>query len=59
MTEVQNSIRSEGVRIVDVGLVAHEDDPEYPKPLVNLFLGLVLAMAAGLGAGLVRDLWDG
>ena len=59
MTEVQNSIRSEGVRIVDVGLVAHEEDHEYPKPLVNLFLGLVLAMAAGLGAGLVRDLWDG
>jgi len=58
MTEVQNAIRKEGVRVVDVGLVAHEDDPEYPKPLVNLFLGFVLAMAAGLGTGLLRDLWD-
>jgi uncharacterized protein involved in exopolysaccharide biosynthesis len=59
LAEVQDAIRSEGVRIVDVGLVAHEDDPEFPKPLVTLFLGMVLAVAMGLLVGLVRDLWEG
>ncbi len=59
LAEVQDAIRDEGVRIVDVGLVPHEDDPEYPKPLVNLFLGVVLGGALGVGAGLLRDLWEG
>ncbi len=58
LAEVQDAVRDEGVRIVDPGLVAHEDDPLYPRPLVNLFLGVVLAAALALGAGLVRDLWE-
>ena len=58
MAEVQDAIRDEGVRIVDVGLVALEDDPEFPKPLVNLFLGMVLGLALGVASALVRDLWE-
>ena len=58
LTEVQDAIRGEGVRIVDVGLVSHPDDPEFPKPLVNLFLGLILGMAVGMTVALSKDLWD-
>ena len=46
------------VRIVDAGLVSHPDDPEFPKPLVNLFLGLILGMAVGMTVALGKDLWD-
>jgi tyrosine-protein kinase Etk/Wzc len=55
--EVQEALRTEGVRVVDLGLAAHPDDPAYPRPLVNLFLGLILAGAAGVGAALARDMW--
>jgi uncharacterized protein involved in exopolysaccharide biosynthesis len=58
LAEVQDAIRDEGVRIVDVGLVAREDDPEFPKPLVNLLLGMVLGLALAVAAALVRDLWE-
>ena len=58
LTEVQDAIRGEGVRIVDVGLVSHPDDPEFPKPLVNLFLGLILGMAVGMTVALGKDVWD-
>lgn len=58
LAEVQEAIRDEGVRIVDAGLVAHEDDPEFPKPWVNLFLGMVLGGALGVASALVRDLWE-
>ena len=58
LTEVQDAIRGEGVRIVDVGIIAHPDDPEFPKPFVNLFLGLVLGMTAGMSVALGKDLWE-
>ena len=58
LTEVQDAIRGQGVRIVDAGLVSHPDDPEFPKPLVNLFLGLILGMAVGMTVALGKDLWD-
>ena len=58
LTEVQDAIRGEGVRIVDAGLISHPDDPEFPKPLVNLFLGLILGMAVGMTAALGKDLWE-
>ena len=59
IAEVDDAIRSEGVRIVDEGLVAHEDDPAFPKPGVMLFLGLVLALASGVLTAVLRDLWEG
>lgn len=59
LTEVQDAIRDRGVRIVDDGLVAHEDDPEFPKPLVNVLLGMILGGALAVSAVLVRDFWEG
>lgn len=59
LTEVRDAIRDPGVRIVDMGLIAHEDDPEFPKPLVNILLGMVLAGALAVSAGLLRDFWEG
>lgn len=59
LTQVQDAIQDEGVRVVDRGLVAHEDDPEFPKPVVNLLLAGVLGLALGLAAALLRDLWEG
>ena len=58
LTEVEDAIRGEGVRIVDAGIISHEDDPEFPRPLVNLFLGLVLGLTTGMSVALGRDLWE-
>ena len=55
--EVQDAIRDEGVRVVDVGVVAPENEPEFPKPLINLLLGFILALALGVSAALVREVW--
>ncbi len=57
IAEVQDAIRNEGVRVVDIGVVAPEDEPEFPRPLVNLLLAVILGLALGLGAALVRDVW--
>lgn len=57
LAEVEDAIRGQGVRIVDRGQVAHKDDPEFPKPAVNLFLALILGLSAGIAAALVRELW--
>ena len=57
IAEVQDAIRDEGVRVVDIGVVAPEDEPEFPRPLVNLLLAIILGLALGLGAALVRDVW--
>ncbi|MBT4914557.1 MAG: hypothetical protein HON08_14270, partial [Gemmatimonadales bacterium] len=58
LAEVQDAIKTEGVRRVDEGLVAHKDNPEFPKPLVNLALGLILAGTLSVGSALARDLWE-
>ncbi len=57
LAEVQEAVRDEGVRIVDVGVVAPEDEPEFPDPVINLLLGFILALALGVTAGLVREAW--
>jgi uncharacterized protein involved in exopolysaccharide biosynthesis len=57
IAEVQDAIRNEGVRVVDIGVVAPEDEPEFPRPLVNLLLAIILGLALGLGSALVRDVW--
>lgn len=46
-TELQDALRLDEVRVVDAPQVAHPDDPYFPRPLVNLVLGLVLALTAG------------
>jgi len=46
-TELQDALRLDAVRIVDAPSVADADDPYFPRPLVNLVLGLVLAAAGG------------
>ena len=35
------------VRVVDEPSIPHPDDPQFPKPLVNFVLGLVLAFTGG------------
>jgi uncharacterized protein involved in exopolysaccharide biosynthesis len=35
------------VRIVDTPVVAHPDDPQFPKVLVHLVLALVLGLSVG------------
>ena len=55
--EVQDAVRDEGVRIVDVGVVAPEAEPEFPKPVINLLLGFILALALAVSAALIREVW--
>ena len=57
LAEVQDAIRDEGVRVIDIGVVAPEDEPEFPKPVVNILLGFILALALGVSAGLIREVW--
>ncbi len=57
IAEVQDAVRDEGVRIVDVGVVAPEEEPEFPKPVTNLLLGFILALALAVSAALVREVW--
>ena len=53
----EDAVRDEGVRIVDAGVVAPEEEPEFPKPVINLLLGFILALALGVSAALVREVW--
>ena len=46
-TELQDALRLDQVRVVDAPAVPHRDDPYFPRPNVNLVLGLVLALAGG------------
>jgi uncharacterized protein involved in exopolysaccharide biosynthesis len=48
-TELQDALRLDEVRVVDEPSLPHPDDPQFPKPLVNFVLGLVLAIT-GAGA---------
>lgn len=45
-TEVLDAIRRDAIRVVDAPMVAHPDDPQFPKPLVHLVLALVLGLSA-------------
>jgi uncharacterized protein involved in exopolysaccharide biosynthesis len=45
-TELQDALRLDDVRVVDEPSLPHPDDPQFPKPLVNFVLGLVLAFTA-------------
>ena len=57
-SEIADAIRLQRIRIVDAPQVASADDPEYPKPLVQLVLGALIAAAAAVGLGLFLELWS-
>jgi tyrosine-protein kinase Etk/Wzc len=54
-TELQDALRLDAVRIVDAPSVADPDDPYFPRPLVNLVLGVVLAVAGGGAVAAVQS----
>lgn len=47
LTEVQDALRLDRVRVVDEPLQPHPDAPSFPRPAVNLLLGILLALAGG------------
>lgn len=53
LTEVQDALRLDRVRVVDAPVEPHPDAPSFPRPAVHLVLGLLLALAGG---GTVRAL---
>lgn len=57
ITEVQDALRLDDIRVVDAPEAADPDDPEFPRVLVNLVLGLVLALASGGAVALVSASW--
>jgi uncharacterized protein involved in exopolysaccharide biosynthesis len=57
-SEIADAIRLQRIRIVDAPLVPSADDPQFPKPLVQLLLGALLAIAAAGGLGLALELWN-
>ncbi len=59
ITELQDALRLERIRIVDAPIVAHPDNPEYPRTLVQLLLGAVLAALLAAATGILLDQWRG
>lgn len=57
--ELQELLRKEKVRVVDAPRPASPDDPSFPKPAVQLLLGAVLGLVIALAVGLGAELWDG
>jgi uncharacterized protein involved in exopolysaccharide biosynthesis len=57
--QLQELLRKEKVRVVDVPRVANPDDPTFPKPAVQLTLGAVLGLVIALAVGLGAELWTG
>ncbi|NUR33007.1 MAG: hypothetical protein HOQ30_03280 [Gemmatimonadaceae bacterium] len=57
ITELQDVLRKEKVKVVDPPRVANADDPEFPKRTVQLVLGLVLGIVLAFAVGLGVELW--
>ena len=47
-TELREAVRLDQVRVVDTAIVAHPDDPQFPRPWVHLVLALVLGGSVSL-----------
>jgi len=47
LTEVQDALRLDRVRVVDAPVEPHPDAPSFPRPAVHLVLGFLLAVAGG------------
>lgn len=58
MAELQDVLRKDKVRVVDIPRVANEDDPEFPRKKVQLTLGAILALVLAFAAGLIAELWS-
>lgn len=46
-TELREALRLDQVRVVDTPIIAHPDDPQFPKVWVHLVLALVIGMSVG------------
>ena len=57
VTELQDVLRREKVKIVDPPRVANPDDPAFPRKGVQLVLGLILGLVLAFAAGLGVELW--
>ena len=57
ITELQDLLRREKVKIVDPPRVSNPDDPAFPKRAVQLVLGFVLAGVLAFAVGLGVELW--
>ena len=53
-----NALRTQRIRVVDLPLVANQENPVYPRPAVQLFLGALLALLAALATGLALEIWN-
>jgi capsular exopolysaccharide synthesis family protein len=53
---IQGSTAPEPARILDPGLV--DDEPVSPRPLINLILGMILGLAAGVAVAIGREMLD-
>jgi uncharacterized protein involved in exopolysaccharide biosynthesis len=58
VSELQDVLRREKVKIVDPPRVANPDDPAFPKRAVQLVLGLVLGLVLAFTVGLGVELWS-
>lgn len=54
--EITEAVTQDAAHVVDYGLVAYE--PEYPKPLLNLVLSVVLGLLVGVAGAIMRDILD-
>jgi uncharacterized protein involved in exopolysaccharide biosynthesis len=55
LTEVQDALRLDDVRVVDPPEIADPDDPYFPRVAVHLVLALLLAAASGGAVALARE----
>jgi uncharacterized protein involved in exopolysaccharide biosynthesis len=58
ITELQEVLRKEKVKVVDPPRVANPDDPAFPRRTVQLVLGVVLALVLAFAVGLGVELWS-
>lgn len=54
--EITEAVTKDAAHVVDYGLVAYE--PEFPKPLLNLVLSVVLGLLVGVAGAIMRDIAD-
>ena len=58
LSEIQDLLRNEKVRVIDSPHVANADDPVFPRKGVQLLLGALLAITLSLAVGIGVELWS-